>query len=153
MKVRTSFVSNSSSSSFIIGLGIVEDYSKLQSVLKDLAPYHQTDILVMNKSSYVNTEHYHSAIVTDSNISLECAYTDDKVELALDPTKDELILLIDIHNNEGDYSPESHFYQCVYEGEELGVNHFSLGEQKLLALGENEGVINFQSTFGCGRNG
>jgi hypothetical protein len=152
MKTRSGFVSNSSSSSFIIGYGIIKDRAKLDAYIKS----HNLERCLGDEIK-----------ITDPTIpeSIEQVSWENKIEIVggnsisiLVPselvwTKD--LLIIDIGNNEGDGG--------VFYGNDDGesnydaandIDFFPVYQQECYELLHNNEIIDMgESRFGAERNG
>lgn len=147
MKIREGFVSNSSSSSFVLGLGKVVDLKKVQ-----LAVGHIDGASMMTLEAICEQMSQWSSLSTDGeSIRLKCGYGFKEITLPISFDNPlDLYLIINVHNDEGDFARA--LTDCVYHGEELPRSY--LAEQEyLLDLGTLHGVEGYVSTFGAGRNG
>lgn len=155
MKTRKGFVSNSSSSSFILGLGKISNFEIFRKWLDSWKrSYDLGEIRVFGTSGLLSEVYSIPELdFEENNLKLTCEYSNSnkQVALPLDLLKEELIVVVDIHNDEGDGDYE--LTDCVYEGKTLKEDHFSEKQRELLVLGEKQGVSEYVSIFGCGRNG
>jgi len=155
MKTRHGFVSNSSSSSFIIGLGKVTDLELFSSWFENQKgkQKHCGSVRVVGTSDIREIPEWEiKRDWTKQTISLGCDYTSNEVSISIDPSKEEKFLVVEIHNNEGDYE-QGYLTECVYEHTLFTSDYFSEDQQELLYLGKDQGLSEYNVTFGCGRNG
>jgi len=105
MKIRNGFVSNSSSSSFIIGLAKVQDENKLRTIL-DKMPDIKNDYFLGNYNDFISSEYKCYEInFSDGRISVE-APINNSFEISLDVNDEEKVFAFCVGNDEGD----SEFY-------------------------------------------
>jgi len=156
MKIRNGFVSNSSSSSFIIGIAKIEDREKFDAWLEENADKLGYDFgsafspLKICKVKDLDSEYKKEAIV-----SVESFIWAD-VNIPLDELDDEdEVVIFDFIGDEGD--------SCfsVYDGDDwvdydydIDLDFFEEPEQKAYdGLSEENGLSMVSKTYGAGRNG
>lgn len=161
MKSRKSFVSNSSSSSFIIGLGKVTDIGKFKEYCNeskfskwDMEVYSVKEMIKLHESN----EKYYGPITQKSDgsycIAVE-SFMHNELKMDIDPEKDEYIVVVDCCPDEGD----STFMIGDWEGwdgemdYDIDKTHFDNPERKLLDLGSLDYIEDYQCKFGAWRNG
>jgi hypothetical protein len=153
MKIRQGFVSNSSSSSFIIGIGEVTDLEKALAVQKEhpeLKIVQIKDILAGTTCDYGSP----SLSYDKSKLEIDTDYGSGLVSIKSDLSdENKHIAYVNIHNGEGDWE-ESVLCECVYEGRRLDLDYFSADQQYYLDLNkETHGISDWDSQYGCGRDG
>lgn len=161
MKIREGFVSNSSSSSFILGLGRITDRKKFEDTVEKYLGDHyfrqycakiQTvgEIIAQSNDSWARPCLTHAKTA----ITLDAGYGSAMINLPLMPNEspETLIAIIDIHNHEGDF--DKTLTDAVYEGEELDEEYFDENQRVFLALNEQDhGVTGYRAAYGAGRDG
>lgn len=173
MKVRNGFVSNSSSSSFIIGLAVIEDFSKFNTWLS------KNDLKIdgedLNLASIENIDSQYQIDVEGDKFIFE-AFTGDTVSIEKEDsvkasekyqtiakiaknklleTGDKNILIVDIYKDakylemSDDFDPSDSY--------NIGIDFFDAEHQKIfndLNTRPNEiGVYKADIMFGAGRDG
>jgi hypothetical protein len=154
MKTRNGFVSNSSSSSFIIAIGKVIDKEKALSFITscDILEYYWS---ISKLSDIINQKDL--ATVNDNEIVVE-SFEGSSVALNRSSLKeDDEVLVICIANNEGD---SGIFDGYIGNGEYGEINYdiilSDLPKRQVRlydGLNEENGIINVNKTYGAGRNG
>jgi len=152
MKTRNGFVSNSSSSSFIIAVGKVIDREKALSFFEscDMLEYFWS----INKLSDINKQYL--ATVNDSEIVVEC-FEGSSVKLDRSLLKeDDEVLVIYIANNEGDggifdgYIGNGEYGEINYD---ISLSDLPKRQVRLYdGLNEENGIIHVDKKYGAGRN-
>jgi hypothetical protein len=156
MKFRNGFVSNSSSSSFIIGLGKVTNLEKLQEFMAKGHSDIELNTVKSIKERLESKWHWREVTTADGKIWHECDYGNECVTYPLDELKDEdLIAIVDIHNNEGDDGENGVRSRSSYNEDPIEESYFNgTGQYEYLRLNEEEhGVSNYTCAYGCKRNG
>jgi len=152
MKIRNGFVSNSSSSSFILGLAKIDDYNKFQNYI------NQNDIK-LNYQITVKTyeeikEHIcYNAKIINNKIFVESFQTD--ICLSNDNINDnDLIFIVNITNNEGDNCFMSEYDYIDYD---IDLSFFDNDQQKIYKMFFDDlsglNLNKSEVTYGAGRNG
>jgi len=158
MKVRSGFVSNSSSSSFILGIGIVDDEAKFREACKDVG-------LTVNEDKWGDNVHIKSLSqiladaaenswsipeVRNNKLVIESFMYD---EVSLDYSEldgDTLIAFMDIT---GELDSDHDFY----DGDDWEPNYdrspTDHDYEKMSAFDAGSGIKNGETAGGAGRNG
>jgi hypothetical protein len=157
MKIRNGFVSNSSSSSFIVAIAKVVDEAKVNSWLKSLK-INKYDYAIVKVSDVklAAKDCYDSLIKTKNEVIISSFQSDARISLD-NLTESDKILFINVINNEGD---SGRFSGCDEDGEysdidyDIDLDYFEDDQIKLYkGLSENNGLANIDKRYGAGRNG
>jgi len=143
MKKRLGFVSNSSSSSFIIGIARVKDENKLKKYIKS------------NKINGVNIDTVKNLMkktwdfrIKNNKIYLESFMNDVNTEFY---SKYDLIVYYDVTGGD-----DSDFWDGDYYDYDIDLNFFNSDEIasfNLFFQKEDIGIEDADATYGAGRNG
>jgi len=140
MKIRTGFVSNSSSSSFIIGVGRIVDKAMFLAFIKK---NNIQDYLYRIESTSEICKH---------NLSVE-SFTGENVSLTIDTAKEEEFVIIDYCGDEGDnYFVEDSDHDNYDLDYDINVSFFEERYAILMSFNKECGVEDFQCSYGAGRN-
>jgi hypothetical protein len=147
MKTRAGFVSNSSSSSFMIGIGLVVDQKKLDKYIKKYQGKHNARIHVFTAD---DVDDWYASIQGEHAV-LD-GFDGSRVRVNLHDKPDAKIVTLFVCDDEGDYA----FWD--ESGEEMNydidLDFFSKEQQELyLAFGDNSGIQKAETQYGAGRNG
>jgi len=156
MKIRTGFVSNSSGSSFILGIAKVSDIEKFNEYLiKTGNKIDGMDLSLMSVRTIRNTpadrlffvEKIYGLIQTsnfnDTSVSIE----DSKLN------NEDLLFIVNIVNNEGDqaFQSDADSFTPDYN---IDLTFFPCEQQKLYEwMNENSGLTMIEKIYGAARNG
>ncbi len=153
MKVRNGFVSNSSSSSFILGYGVVKDEQKLQKYLKD-NKIEVSEVIDMDNNYNADVKLFHEYSLWEEDLYLNGGNCTDLKIPEKYVNSENKILVVQILNNEGD----STFYnetrdELDYDKSDY-IDFYSTKQQQIIELLKDESIFeNPELRFGAERNG
>lgn len=140
MKIRTGFVSNSSSSSFIIGYGVISDRKKLKEFFTSNKIKQTYDIQILPSEECLGR------ILYGGN------YTD--LAIPQNIPKNTEVLVVEITNDEGDTFFWNETYQELNYDKAFDPDFFIGTQRKLIdILRDSEFLSQKQVFFGAERNG
>jgi len=159
MKIRTGFVSNSSSSSFIVGIGVVTNFKKFNDWVEKLDPEDAEDIRLVD----VNEErkrNYRDLDENSTNYSVEeptnyggtVSMNKEEYEKIATKRPDDIVVMC-LGNNEGDseFYTDGDDYECNWD---IDLDWFSESQQAMFeGFSEDNGIYLVDKTYGAGRNG
>ncbi len=156
MKIRKGFVSNSSSSSFIVGAGKIKDLAKFKARMKkdglssegsfyekDIAIHSTTDLLENQGGWDYGIENGKTLCVT------ACVNSNPQVSTKFDPSKEEFYCIVNIGNDEGDDS----FWNGDEMNYNIDVNYFGGNQAKVIELLQSDLLKDCTWDVGVDRNG
>lgn len=152
MKIRNGFVSNSSSSSFIIAYGMIKDRKKLDDYLKKNGITYEESI---SRWSEVRIVPY--VEINQSNRNLSCTNCISlDIPIGLDKFKNKEFIIVELGNNEGDsFFWEDDSYECNWDKAE-DIDFWSGSQRALIELFSEDQIIDEKCCdiiFGAERNG
>jgi len=141
MKIRNGFVSNSSSSSFIIGIARVSDEEKLNKYIKDnnISNVDIVDLDYIKKAWDLN--------IRNNSILLESFMTDVTTKMISD--EDKFIILDYIGGDDSDFWNGDNYDYDI----DLNFFDYDIVAAYNLFNEKNIGIVDADSTYGAGRNG
>ena len=155
MKTRTGFVSNSSSSSFIVGIGKILNVEKFDKYIVDnnikLDKFDTKKVRVGD----IKNERYSEARRQGDSIVVESFATDVRIS-SKGLNDEDTLLVVNISNNEGDsyFVENEDDYEINYN---IDYDFFDKNQQKIYDLFTNSNsgvdVKNAEVTYGAARNG
>lgn len=174
MKVRAGFVSNSSSSSFMIAIGVIFDPEKFNAWLKKLERRgggHVIGLQALNASELFDTDHSCLSL-KENNVELEAPINDpvavkvseENIKAVIETVPKKILaknLLFDhdsvqlavyiIGNDEGDSAFSDNDLGLDYD---IGFDWFTEDQQEIYnGFDESNGITYIDKRFGAGRNG
>jgi hypothetical protein len=152
MKIRKGFVSNSSSSSFIIGIGKVVNFREAQKII-DKHKYDAPKILSTQQIiDLANGGWSHFNIYEDKlEMTVEWASRGGYVEIPFDKQGNDYYLVVDKYPHDGDqYFTQEDDWYCNYD---IDKDFFDKEDQELIDLQQTGIVSDYSASFGAGRNG
>lgn len=167
MKIRIGHVSNSSASSYMIGIGKISDMDILSKYMElvgvEFIQHYSTFFKLISFKELSHPEfewnNYSSHTeLTDKSIIVEASQNNESyVQLDVTDAKDtDLFLILSINNDEGDgpfmnYDANSNCGEIDYD---IDYEYFDeIERHKYEAFKPENGVVQAQMRFGCGRNG
>lgn len=166
MKIRNGFVSNSSSSSFIIGLGLISDYNKFESWFKKTLSkgrtiYHCFDYGVIDYNSIFSNEEYVKKQLdyysiekiendSETKITFE-SFTFNRVSLKINEENKNNIFFYSYKGCEGDHKFCKGDNWPDYD---IDIDFFKKEQQEvIIGFNKNNGFSEWDIKFGAGRDG
>ena len=141
MKIRNGFVSNSSSSSFIIGIARISDEDKLKKYISE------NNISNVNIVGLDYIKKSWAFIFSGNEIRLESFMSD--VSTSFETEEDKYIYLNSVGGDDSDFwNGDEYDYDIgldFFDSDEISA--YELFKQKYI------GIVDADSTYGAGRNG
>ena len=154
MKIRNGFVSNSSSSSFIVGVAKISDYNKFQERLKEIGIHIDSYELMIKSISDVRNDNIFECRYFDGNFHVESFSSSAGINVK-EMIDTDLLFIVNIANNEGDNE-----FMDSYDGDmdyNIGLDFFYKNQQELYKMffDEQSGldITKCDINYGAARNG
>ena len=153
MKKRNGFVSNSSSSSFIIGIGKIKDETEVVKVLKEFKDEHCVEVLIHTHGLNSSFDKYGVGESSLDFYNVE-AYVNSCPKVSLDKSKlkdGDKVLMVSVGNNEGD----SDFWNEATGDMEYDIDesYYDSGQQKIFELFRSNALEHVELHYSVERNG
>jgi hypothetical protein len=153
MKIRNGFVSNSSSSSFIVGIAKINDIIKFDEFInknKIKLDDYETQVVSLGE---IKTGEIYSCKLYKDNINV-ISFDSDVLISAKDTNDDDLFFITNISNDEGDGAFVDLNDDLDYD---IDLSFFDSKQQNIFNMFYNSesglDLKNKDVTFGAGRNG
>ena len=156
MKIRNGFVSNSSSSSFMIAIGVVTNMERFNAWRKNFTfeEYGCSELEVLDEETRYDGYHLSE---TDEYITLSAPVNSSPEvsieKINIDPSKDTPIVTLRVGNDEGDHAfyTNVELYDLNYD---IGLDHFDEEQQEVYnGFCPSNGIEFVDKTYGADRNG
>lgn len=155
MKTRVGFVSNSSSSSFIVGIGVITDedkFRKYQEKYKNIVDRY--DVIDDSARMWSSLKSKKDEYVVEEPTNYGGEVTLSKSDYEIDGLGKDIAVLCH-GNNEGDYAfyddPDSEWPDVDYD---IDLDFFPEDQQNAFdEFGKESGISFVDKTYGAGRNG
>lgn len=150
MKIRNGFVSNSSSSSFIVGIGKINDYAKFEKYIKknNISLDYSAKLATM---SDIWEGKAYEARVNNGKIIVESFQTDVRIPIK-EYTGEELFFIVDKCGGD-----DSDFWDGDEYNYDIDLSFFDDNDRKLYEafFSKDSGIDldNADASYGAGRNG
>ena len=154
MRIRSGFVSNSSSSSFIAGIGIIKNMAKFAGWLaQNNVKLTKHDIDIVPTSDIVSESWMYEFVHSPNRLEITTPVNySERISIPIDLSKEEYFFVVRIANNEGD--------QCFRMGPDcvpdynIDKNWFDEPQQAIIDAFEDAKMFKKSKyKFGAGRNG
>lgn len=161
MKKRTGFVSNSSSSSFIVGIGVVTDFNKFNNWMGKLSAEIAEDITLHDpvkerETRWPDLDEDFTSFSTEepTNYGGTVSIRKEEYEKLKTERPDNIVILC-IGNNEGDgafyYDEDNDDYDLNYD---IDLDWFDKNQiEAFNGFDESNGISLAEVSYGAGRNG
>lgn len=138
MKVRFGFVSNSSSSSYVICVARVVDEEELRKFLDE----HKLDAEIYTTKEALEAEEWNKPVSKSGDASyFRCSSFDgNEVSIKMDLSKEEKFVSL-------------HYGEDIEEDEDGPIEPDEIEDGGIYSLSEEHGVMDIQTAEGYGRNG
>jgi hypothetical protein len=154
MKIRQGFVSNSSSSSFILNVGVVTDMARFKKALKEIGSSEDDLTFIHGVGDYYENHHSKWGSPFDCGDWAGNYLSLDTVKAKVwDKDPNAVIVVSDEYGDEGDYYfSEDHDY-CYMNYDKVELDWFNTVNQFLYEAHKDQGVEMIHTFYGAGRNG
>jgi len=154
MKIRQGFVSNSSSSSFIVGVGKLKSLDKFHKWGKKnnikISTSNYDDIFIKTTEDLLKMEDWSIGVDGKHLWVEEPINAGGRALTEFDPAGDDFYCIVCIENNEGD----QHFWDGEDLKHDIDADYFDTREQNIMEMLSDKDLFeNSNMSFGAGRNG
>jgi hypothetical protein len=161
MKIRNGFVSNSSSSSFIVGVGKISNRDAFDEFIKEKGICNFVDIYTTEelvKESESDSWYKNCTKSDDKYYITKDSFMDSGERLEFDPNLNEEFVVVSYCGDEGECSfcsndPDNCDYDCGYSNYNIDSEFFEGDSASYLFDLSDHGVENYSYHYGAGRNG
>lgn len=139
MKIRQGFVSNSSSSSFMIGIGKIKDKESFMELIKDIKNDYRCDCRVFSTTAILEGGDWDMPHFRGSELYVTAHVNNEpEVSIRFNHGGDDEYFVVNVGNNEGD-SAFWDGYELDYE--KVDENWFVGDQGKLLQILKNKDLF------------